>query len=92
MKKQLIEIQIKNKINENSVLMYSDGKWCVIDKAVFLNELYESSHKNETDIVLEKETRLYEITELQRQIDMLKSKVKYLSGEELENEENISEN
>ena len=94
--KQFIEIQVDNKIPDNSIAVCQKNRWIVVSKSVFLNDLYKQDKellKGLCDEIAEKNRA---VLELQKQIDELNEKIKYLLGEEdedePEDEENISEN
>lgn len=94
--KQFIEIQTDNKIPDNSIAVCQKNRWIVVSKSVFLNDLYKKDKELSEELFIEISKKNKVISELQKQIDELNEKIKYLLGEEDENEsedeENISEN
>lgn len=84
--KKIIEIECDSKFPENGVVIYRDKKWICVPRESFLNDLY-SNDKKISDDFSDKINHLADtILELKNDINELSKKIKYLLGEE-ENEQ-----
>ena len=79
--KQLVEINVSKKPEENDIIIFKNGNWTVCDKASAFSHLYEELKLLKANLEDEKNQRLSAISSLSREIESLKSSIRYLLGE-----------
>lgn len=87
MKKSILEVYFNEKLSENDVLVYDGKKWIAVNKHMFLNGL--SSEVAKIDHNLQEEVvRIDEsMSALNDKLVELSNKVKYILGEDEDEEE-----
>lgn len=86
MKKQVVEIHYEKDIKENSIAIYRDKKWTVIDKSIFLSKVFKDISDVKFQVKEEEYARETEIERLQREIEEIKMTLKFILGEDTDEE------
>lgn len=91
MKKKLIEINY-DKISDGDIAIFQYGRWTVIPKVVFLNDIYEKLQELNSKIEKETEDRIESDNNINDAVTHLDNVIKYdLLGEIPEPEEQNNE-
>lgn len=86
MKKNIIEVEVQNEINEGSVIVYRGRRWVAVDKTVFLNTLNRKTKELDNKIEKEKNDRVRDDINIKLELIEIKKKLAYILGED-DNEE-----
>lgn len=85
MKKTLIEVNY-SKLNEDSVIVFKNGKWTAVSKTAFLDNVHKELDDLNNKITTESNERKEDINNIQNDIKDIKNQLKLILGED-ENEE-----
>lgn len=87
MKKNIVEVNF-DKLNNNDVIVFKNGKWTAVPSTVFLNTVVKSVNELNEKVDNELRERDLEIKDLKKSINDLEHQIYVLLGEEdPENEE-----
>ena len=84
MKKAIVEVNFNEKLNENDIILFKDGKWKAINKSVFLNLISKNLIDLDSKIDAESLQRNVAIEGLQKENEKMKKVITYILGEEYE--------
>lgn len=87
MKRNIIEVEVQNEINEGSVIVYRGRRWVAVDKTVFLNALTRKTKELDNKIEKEKEDRKKDDISIKLELIEIKKKLAYILGEDNDEEE-----
>ena len=91
MKKKLIEVNY-DKISDGDIAVFQYGRWIVIPRIVFLNDIYEKLQELNSKIEQEIENRIASDNNINDAVNHLDNVIKYdLLGETPEPEEQNNE-
>lgn len=81
MKKSIIEVSY-NKLDENSVIVFKEGKWIAISKTAFLDVIHKELDTLSGEIAQEKRERQEDINNINAQLERIGDVLQYILGEE----------
>jgi hypothetical protein len=86
MKRNIIEVNVENEINEGSVIVYRGRKWVAVDRAAFLTTVNKKLKELDNKITSEKNERTKDDINIKLELIEIKKKLAYILGED-DNEE-----
>ena len=84
MKKTIIEVDFDEKLNENDIIIFKNGKWKALNKAVFLNLVNKNLVELDDKIDAEALERSIIVESLKKENKNIKKVISYILGEEYE--------
>ena len=81
MKKSIIEVNY-NKWDENSVIVFKEGKWIAISKTAFLDVIHKELNNLYAKIDTERQEREDAINSINEQLERIGNVLQYILGEE----------
>lgn len=84
MKKTIIEVNFDEKLNENDIIIFKNGKWKALNKAVFLNFVNKNLVELDDKIDAEALERSIIVESLKKENKNIKKVISYILGEEYE--------
>ncbi len=89
MNKVLLEVNFNNKLNENDIVVFQNGKWIAVNKEIFLNDVYKkcknlnSKLDDEiTDRNLANNQIHHEIEEINATLEVFREQINFILGED----------
>lgn len=86
MKKNIIEVNVNDEINEGSIIVFRGRKWTVVDRSAFLTTTNKKLKELDNKLTKEKNERTKDDIDIKLELIEIKKKLAYILGED-DNEE-----